>query len=195
MVYIHISYIRFCRVNHLQNVLVTDSLNIGNLNETFYLKLNNFLIFFNSVTCLQDAETAFHRAVRQNKKWIYYYMLGKVNEKRNWNRLESYLKYYLLAEKQQLVTNNGHRNDSDVEMLEINFRITISIFKYARKIPENVDAEMSKYLCKILNRPTSLVSFIIGKEKLKNSDEIVCYERNESWVVIGGVNQVKLYKC
>uniref|UniRef100_A0A336LS40 CSON002665 protein n=1 Tax=Culicoides sonorensis TaxID=179676 RepID=A0A336LS40_CULSO len=73
----------------------------------------------------------------QDEKWLYYYMLGKISEKRK-ESPEKYLEHYLASAKYlyessatyPIRINHSNPTNLAIEALEVFYRITASIIKY-----------------------------------------------------------------
>lgn len=108
----------------------------------------------------------------QDEKWLYYYMLGKISEKRK-ESPEKYLDYYL-ASARYLYENSAtypirinHSNPTNlaIEALEVFYRITASIIKFLER-----KKEIKKSEAKIFHRVLKEVAnspFAFNRAKIR----------------------------
>lgn len=95
--------------------------------------------------------TATATTIEPSKKLLCYFMLGKMFEKQNPSQIKQSLENYLWAERQLF----DHQNDDAFLLikLEINFRITASIYKYVtRPVNDAIDKTVLSSLLDVMTR-------------------------------------------
>lgn len=110
----------------------------------------------------------------QDEKWLYYYMLGKISEKRK-ESAEKYLDYYLASARflyessatYPIRINHSNPTNLAIEALEVFYRITASIIKFLER-----NKEIKKSEAKIFHRVLKEVAnspFAFNRAKIRTT--------------------------
>lgn len=123
------------------------------------------------------------------QKFLCYYLLGKMSE------IKKSIEYYLLAEKQLLLFENGD-NALLMSKLEINYRITASIYKCAnaQSVGTPVDKHTLSLLMQVLKRDKSQLFSIHQLDIQPPIDTITTMDENANQIDIEQKNQVSMIR-
>lgn len=121
---------------------------------------------------------------------LCYFVLGKMIEKKKPIKIMQSTKYYLLAERQMY----DHQNDDDFLLikLEINFRITASIYKY---VTQAVDAAKDKNMLERLIRVLKRAKYQIFKntELSMRTKHVEIIDENANRINVEHENLVRVF--
>lgn len=127
------------------------------------------------------------------QKFLCYYLLGKMSE------IKKSIEYYLLAEKQLLLFENVDGDNEHallMSKLEINYRITASIYKCAnaQSIGTPVDKHTLSLLMQVLKRDKSQLFSIHQLDIQPPIDTITTMDENANQIDIEQKNYVSMIR-
>lgn len=110
----------------------------------------------------------------QDEMWLYYYMLGKISEKKREDP-KRYLDFYMSSAKflyesgatYPLKISHSYPTTLSIEALEIFYRINAAIVKYLEQHP-NVDKNTTKLFSRVLKELVNS-PFAINRAKIKST--------------------------
>lgn len=124
------------------------------------------------------------------QKSMFYFLMGKFVEKLDCCRFEESLKLYILAEEQ--LVDQQHNDALLLNKIEINFRITASIYKYVVQADNAIDDDVLQHLIDKLKRNKSHI-FNDTQLAMRTSSDAI--DENANDVDVQHKNKVSVIIC